>query len=338
MLQVADSYTVDERVGFAEPAPGVELYLCPPHDKTLEMLGKIIQKEHIEAVKAIDNGLIGVIVWRKLSMTSPKSHKHVSKKNHLSSRRHQDTNLNAKYKTPKSATSQGKHTTDPGPSPDEDEDDDDDIPPGFGPPASRDEDDLPEFNFSGGSNLSLPPFSAQNPNRGIGTSSFCPPSQSSSRPVDQMRELVQRYGQPDTNPFPGNWKDKVGGSAVAVQSWNDDDDDIPEWQPHAPQQQPTPLQQVHSFQQQPTLRPHFVNQPLLVPSHQPAHQTLMPLQLPQPPINAAKAPENHAIWQHGTWWVPPVQGSNLRPASGQGINSGQSGTAWQQNAPTSRGF
>ncbi|XP_015870092.3 uncharacterized protein LOC107407331 [Ziziphus jujuba] len=344
LKEVADSYIVDERVGFAEPAPGVELYFCPPYNKTLEMLGKIIQKEHIEAVNAIDNGLIGVIVWRKLTTTSPKSssqHKHVSKKNHFSSRRHQDTNLNAKYTTPKSTASHGQDTTNPRPSPD----DDDDIPPGFGPPASRDEDDLPEFNFSGGSNSSVPPFSAQNPSRGLGIASYRPPSQTSSRPVDQMRELVQRYGQPNTSPYPGNWQDKVGGSGVAVQPWNDDDDDIPEWQPHAPQQQQTPLQPVHTLQQPPMLRPHFVNQPHLVPSHQAAHQTLMPLQSLQPPINATKAPENHALWQHGGWWVPPVEGNNLRPEiakvfgpSGQGINTGQPAMGWQQNAPTSRGF
>ena len=55
-MQVADSYVLDERVGFAEPAPGVELYFCPPHNKTVEMLCNIIPKEQIEEVNSIDNG------------------------------------------------------------------------------------------------------------------------------------------------------------------------------------------------------------------------------------------------------------------------------------------
>lgn len=338
---MADSYIADERVGFAEPVPGVELYLCPPLNKTLEMLAKVTQKEHLEALNAIDNGLIGVIVWRKLSTTSPNSsshHKHISKKQHFSSRRHHhDSNSNAKFAS-KPAPSRGVPTTSPRPSPD----DDDDIPPGFGPTASRDEDDLPEFNFSGGS---VPSVSAQKPSRGLGMAPFRPPSQAPSRPVEQVRELIQRYGQSNatSTTYPGNWNDK-GSSGVAVQAWNDDDDDIPEWQPQLPHQhQQTPLQQVHSYQQQPMLRPHFVNQPPLGSSssqqQQPVpQQTMMPLQQSMQP-------------QQGTWWVPPVpvQGNSLRPeiaqfysTSGQGISSGggggQPGMARQQNVPKSRGF
>lgn len=306
------------------------------------MLAKVTQKEHAEAVNAIDNGLIGVIVWRKLSTTSPNSsshHKHNSKKQHFGSRRHQDSNSNAKFAS-KPAPSRGVPVIKPRPSP---VDDDDDIPPGFGPTAARDEDDLPEFNFSGGS---VPPFSAQESSRGSGMSSFRPPSQTPSRPVDQVRELIQRYGQ--SNPpgsHSGNWKEQ-GSSGVAVQPWNDDDDDIPEWQPQVPhQQQQTPHQQVHSYQQQPMLRPHFGNQPPLgsTSSQQQqqqqltANQTMMPLQTLQQS-------------QQGTWWVPPsAQGNSLRPevaqfyaTSGQGISSaaagGQPGMSWQQNGPKSRGF
>lgn len=303
------------------------------------MLAKVTQKEHFEALNAIDNGLIGVIVWRKLSTTSPNSsshHKHLSKKQHFSSRRHhQDSNSNAKFAS-KPAPSRGVSTTNPRPSPD---DDDDDVPPGFGPTAARDDDDLPEFNYSGGP---VPPFSAQKPSRGLGMPSFRPPSQAPSRPVEQVRELIQRYGQSNTtSTYPGNWKDKAS-SGVTVQPWNDDDDDIPEWQPQVPHQhQQTPLQQqVHSYQQPPMLRPHFVNQQPLgsTPSQQQQpvpQQTMMPLQQSLQP-------------QQGTWWVPPVQGNSLRPeiaqfyaTSGQGISSGgsgQPGMARQQNVPKSRGF
>ena len=69
---MTDSYVVDERVGFAKPANGVELYFCPPHKRTHEMLSKILSPEHVEALNNIDNGLIGVIVWRKAQLTSKK--------------------------------------------------------------------------------------------------------------------------------------------------------------------------------------------------------------------------------------------------------------------------
>ncbi|PON53079.1 Transcription elongation factor, partial [Parasponia andersonii] len=350
LREVADSYTMDERVGFAEPASGVELYLCPPHNKTLEMLGKIIQKEHTEALNEIDNGLIGVIVWRKLSSTSPKSsshHKHSSKKQHFTSRRQQDSTLNSS--TLKQAIPLGVPPTNsrPSPSPDDDEDD---VPPGFGPQAARghtrgDEDDLPEFNFSGGSNPPMSHFSAQKPSRGPGMAPYRPTSHT-SRPVEQVRELIHKYGQNNTSPFPGNWKDKRV-SGVAVQPWNDDDDDIPEWQPQAP------TQQEHNFQPS-MLRPHILNQqhPGLV-SQQPAHQAMLPMQSLQPPMNAAMSgSENPALWQQqGTWWVPLAQGNGLQPsniscqpdvgqlygASGR-VTVGQPGMAWRQNAPKSRGF
>ncbi|XP_062098716.1 uncharacterized protein LOC133804587 [Humulus lupulus] len=340
LQEVADSYIVDERVGFAEPASGVELYFCPPHNKTVERLGKIIQKEHIEALNAIDNGLIGVIVWRKLSTTSPKSsshHKHTSKKHHITSRRHQDSSLNSNF-TPKQALPH-LATTNYRPSP-ADDDDEDDVPPGFGPPAARgDEDDLPEFNFSGGSNQPLPNISARNPSRGAVPAPYHPLN---TCPVEQVRELIHKYGQNNTSAIPpGNWKDK-GVSGVGVQHWNDDDDDdIPEWQPQVP------TQHVPNFQQ-PMLRPHVQNQPHfgLVPP-QPAHQAM------QPPVNG---PENMALWQQqqqqqGTWWAPPAPGNGLRPsnigcqpdvgqmygASGRGIVN-QPGMVWQQNTPKSRGF
>ena len=69
---MADSYVVDERVGFAEPANGVELYFCPPQKRTREMLSKNLSSEHVEELNNIDNGRIGVIVWRKAQLTFKK--------------------------------------------------------------------------------------------------------------------------------------------------------------------------------------------------------------------------------------------------------------------------
>ncbi|KAB1204534.1 PHD finger protein 3 [Morella rubra] len=334
--EVADSYVLDERVGFAEPSPGVELYFCPPHKRTREMLSKILPTEHIEALNNIDNGLIGVIVWRKAQLTSrisPNSSSHQKhKKQNVTSRRQQETNMNANF-TPKQNPSRGLTPSNFKPSPD---DEDDDIPPGFGPPAARDEDDLPEFNFSGGSVPSSQHNFVQNPYRGLGNQSV---SQNSSRPVDQMRELVHKYGQPGAGGSFGNWQENRG-FGVAVQPWNEDDDDIPEWQPQAPQRQLPPQQSVHSFHQ-PVLRPHLVNQPPFVSApQQPSHQSMMAL---QSPLSLTQAPQ-------GTWWVPPVQAnsqqsSNLgcQPNVGQfsgvpGRGVGQPGAAWRQNAPNNGGF
>ncbi|KAG7973114.1 hypothetical protein I3843_07G213200 [Carya illinoinensis] len=322
LREVADSYVLDERVGFSEPAPGVELYFCPPQKRTREMLGNILTAEHIEALNNIDNGLIGVIVWRKAQLTSrisPNSsshHKH--KKQNVTSRRHQETNIDSSFKPKPPNPPRGLTPTNLTPSPDED----DDIPPGFGP---RDEDDLPEFNFSGGSVPSSQRKSAQNIS-GASNSVF----QTPARPVDQnqMRELIHKYGQPKPDGPSGNWLDNRG-FGVAVQPWNDDDDDIPEWQPQQASLGQLPSSQqssIHSFHQ-PLLRAHLVD---------------------QPPLGSAPQQPSH---QAGTWWVPPVQGNSQQPSNlgcqpnvvgefygvpGRGV--GQQGVVWRQNAPQNGGF
>lgn len=321
LLQVADSYVLDERVGFSEPAPGVELYFCPPQKRTCEMLGNILPPEHIEALNNIDNGLIGVIVWRKAQLTSRISsnssshHKH--KKQNLTSRRQQETNMDSSFKPKPPNPPQGLAPTNLTPSPDED----DDVPPGFGP---RDE-DLPEFNFSGGSIPSSQQMVVQ-----ITSGVITSLSQTPARPVDQnqMRELIHKYGQPKAGRPSGNWLDNRG-FGVAVQPWNDDEDDIPEWQPHQASLRQLPSSQhslIHSFHQ-PMPRAHLVD---------------------QPPLGSAPQQPPH---QGGTWWVPPVQGNSQQPSNlgcqpnvvgqfyavpGRGV--GQQGLAWRQNAPQNGGF
>ncbi|KAE8682731.1 Detected protein of confused Function [Hibiscus syriacus] len=308
LLDAADSYILDERVGFAEASSGVEIYFCPPNAKTLERLTKILPKDQLQALNAIDNGLIGVIVWRRAPLISPNStshHKYTSKKQHFtptstSRRPHEKdytiTNMNTNFPSkPTSVT----HSVPP-----PDDDDDDDVPPGFGPAASRDEDDLPEFNFSGGSITSGPKYPTGNQSQRVGTSSHLH-SQTSSRPVDQMRELIQKYGQPDSN------------SAPPMQQWNDvdDDDDIPEWQPQTSQQQHLlpPPNKVRRFQQ-----------PMHAP-HQLPHQTLQAM---------------HVQGQQGNWWVPqpgsPSTGQRLVNGSqfyGTTVGTGQ--PAWRKDAPHS---
>lgn len=315
LREVADSYIMDDRVGFAEPVHGVELYFCPPHKKTVEMLSNILPKEEIEAVNSIDNGLIGIIVWRKTNLTSSISpttashHKHSSKRQYFS-RRPLDINVN----TNSNSTHIAVKTTE--------NDDDDDVPPGFGPPAARVEDDLPEFNFSGGSK---PSHLVQKPMGSPGMVPLHSVNQAPPRPVEQMRELVHKYGQ--TKPIPSaNWQDKFGGT---IQPWNDDDDDIPEWQPQnqtqTPQNQFPPQQTMHNFH----LRPHILNQSF---PGSPQHP-IMPTQYLQPPMNVTQGQRNF-----DPQWVPSPQGSNLQPRGGPPYGAPAQGTTWPQHSSRSRGY
>ncbi|CBI20933.3 unnamed protein product, partial [Vitis vinifera] len=344
LCEVADSYVLDERVGFAEPAPGMELYFCPPHTRTLEMISKHLYKDQTETLNSTDNGLIGVVVWRKAQLTStisPNSsslHKHGTKKQHFSTRRHheKDANMNSNF------TSKPSHPLGSAPNiPEPSTDDDDDIPPGFGPAASRDEDDLPEFQFSGGSNSSTAPFSARTTPGGPGVAPFNQPPHNSPRPVEQMRQLIQKYGQ-----------SRIIGHVT--QPWaDDDDDDIPEWQPQAPQQQlqpPQPTPPVYGFQAQPVLPTHMQQhlgaaqpQQPLGPLPTPLSMTLQSL---QSSVNLVQAPQNPPTpsWQQqqqqGSWWVPPSGPQGLPSVQGNAPypGTGQTGINWRQDVPRSRGF
>ncbi|XP_057466700.1 LOW QUALITY PROTEIN: uncharacterized protein LOC130756229 [Actinidia eriantha] len=221
--EVVQSYVSDERLGFAEPTPGVEIYFCPPHPNILEMLTKHLSKGHSHFLNSKNNDLIGIIVWRRSHLsTSATSPKYTSKRqhNHFTTRKHhqeEDSYMNVKNFASKQPNL-----------PMGDDDGDDDIPPGFGPGATREEDDLPEFNFSG-----VCKNSKRIPSCGLGTMTpFRPNSSVTPRSVDQMKELVQKYGQ-------------IGNSVSSrngIRPWNDDDedDDIPEWQPQAPTQHHLP--------------------------------------------------------------------------------------------------
>ncbi|XP_061346190.1 uncharacterized protein LOC133291872 [Gastrolobium bilobum] len=319
LREVAESYISDERVGFAEPVHGVELYFCPPHKKTAEMLSKILPKEQIEAVNSIDNGLIGIIVWRKTNLTTSISpttsshHKHSSKRQHFN-RRQQDTNVNANS-TQKAVPPTGFKPTETGPP----SDGDDDIPPGFGPAPARVEDDLPEFNFSGSSNPSS--HLVQKP-MGPGSVPFHSVSQVPSRPVEQMRELVQRYGQNKANVSSVNWQDKFGAT---IQPWNDDDDDIPEWQPQTSHNQFPPHQTMHNIH----VRPHILNQSFAGSPH----QSIMSTQYMHAPMNVTRGQRNF-----DPHLGPSPRGNNIQPSGGHPYGTPEQGTTWSQYVSRSRGF
>ncbi|CAN8277254.1 unnamed protein product [Cochlearia groenlandica] len=225
VFEVAKSYVSDQRVGYAEPTSGVELYLCPPRGKALESLAKIISKDHLDEAKNLDNigGLIGVVVWRR----------HVAASNTSSRRKPGHKRTKSSVLPPARETKKPKvveevvkiqpvvtvtATDNNGGLVGHDEDQvQDDAPPGFGHvDAMKDDDDLPEFNFDSTTGPVPPP----------------PPLPVQSRSMDQLRNLILKYGN------------SVAGSGGNKRQWDlddDDDDDIPEWQPQSLSHQTQPL-------------------------------------------------------------------------------------------------
>ncbi|CAA6672709.1 unnamed protein product [Spirodela intermedia] len=195
------------------------LYVCPPGGKTAQMLGEhaAAVAEPAEAAAPAEGGLVGVVVWRRALVESPRllssSHHHHHQK-HSSSSKRSSLSRKQQQRPPPVASPASPRRAQPkaqgggrrrGP------------PAGVRPRRRRrgEEDDLPEFDFRRGS---LPAAAAP-------------------RPAYHMRELIHKYGQGE------------GAAAVAgrvqltpARPWeDDDDDDIPEWRPqtvrpHPPQQ------------------------------------------------------------------------------------------------------
>ncbi|KAL9256205.1 PHD finger protein 3-like protein [Drosera capensis] len=325
LQEMVDSYIMESRVGFAEPAPGVELYLCPPHKGTFDMLIKHLSKSYTEKLDSIKNGFVGIVVWRKAQLAPAISPKPSGQNDNdgairhqpFSSRRHQEqiSNSHAEFPPkpapPKFASNRTTSVAD----------DEDDVPPGFGPSAAREDDDLPEFNFSGGSCRLGAEGSRQ-------VSSQPLPSRAPPKRVDEMRELIKKYGSGGNN---------VAGGIV-LEPWNDDDD-IPEWKPEAPGQwaQPMPKQTFPSHNQHPQiLNQHTLQQPIpLAKPMQPVQSQFQPLQPPMPMA------QNGAQWQQAQRWTPGppnIPPSNLgnQLAAGQFLVAGQLGWDWKHDESRSR--
>ncbi|TVU33001.1 hypothetical protein EJB05_24772 [Eragrostis curvula] len=300
LLQTIDSYISDERVGLAEPADGIELYLCPSQGKTVEILSRHLPKEHLESLAVEGSSFIGVVVWRRPNVPRlPSHHRHDVSKRQSILKKPQVNNsiprpslpLNSYGAPPGFPNQRHQH-----------EDVTDDVPPGFGPGVARDEDDLPEFNFVNSSNP------AANVTAHAYKGRLHVPF---ARPAEQMRELVQKYGK---------------RSSVQARSWDDDDDDdIPEWNPNhathqpirqpllppAPQQQslppPPPVQQMHPYHQQ----QQYISPSTLQP------QVPISSALPQAYLRAQQLPAQQQqqlqpaqAWQQSNaWWPAAAQGA-----------------------------
>ncbi|GJX13072.1 PHD finger protein [Tanacetum coccineum] len=289
--EAVNSYVAEDRVGFGEPIPGVEVYFCPPDKRMTEMLSRLLFKDQSEILKPGDNGLTGVVVWRRphSTMLANSSNHHKHHRKHSSSRRQENINSNTNSNMTSKSLRFGNNQP---PQSDNGGGDDDDIPPGFGPGvAARDEDDLPEFSFSKGSNSSGQTLPLQT---GPG-SGMAPP-----KPAAHMRQLVYEYGQTGNN---------TSGSGINNRSWNQDDDDIPEWQP-----------QLHNNNVQQLPGVHVINQ--VRPEMGYVVNPVMPF---GPPVN---------LMQNSWGQVPAPNGHPPNSALPGQYYGGQ----WRQGDPRGRGF
>ncbi|XP_010419713.1 PREDICTED: uncharacterized protein LOC104705409 [Camelina sativa] len=213
LFEVIESYVADQRVGYAEPASGVELYLCPTRGESLDLLNKVISQDQLDEVKSLDMGLVGVVVWRRAVVPKPASG---SRRQYSSSSGSKTSvfpvnkkqRVNVTEKPPVFASMRNRHHGYGREAVKHDAaTDDDDLPPGFGPASSREDDDLPEFNF----NSSVVPVSSPQP------------LAAQPKSLDQVRKLIHKYGK-----------------SASINDDDDDEDDIPEWQPHVPNHQLPP--------------------------------------------------------------------------------------------------
>ncbi|XP_051151695.1 uncharacterized protein LOC127265757 isoform X2 [Andrographis paniculata] len=229
LSEVIEAYSSDQRLGYAEPSRGIELYLCPPTSRITEILDKQMHKSSPKTDGSMEKiYLIGVVVWRRAhtssktkSPHSPSHHKQSSKKHPTTMKRVQElsnTDSNTVSRTSPPVANKPQQQKVEKLREEAEDDDDDDIPPGFGPgvatQATKDDDDLPEYNFSGEVNPSIPRTSPHN---------LHPSAKINHRPVDQVRELIKKYGQGSS---------LVDDRNLGFEPWiDDDDDDIPEWRP-----------------------------------------------------------------------------------------------------------
>ncbi|CAK9137385.1 unnamed protein product [Ilex paraguariensis] len=65
MKEVAKGYQKGKRVGFAQLAPGVDLYICPRSEAIITILAKYGFFKGMTAVEDNQDSLIGCVVWRK---------------------------------------------------------------------------------------------------------------------------------------------------------------------------------------------------------------------------------------------------------------------------------
>ncbi|KAG8094643.1 hypothetical protein GUJ93_ZPchr0012g20180 [Zizania palustris] len=342
LLQTIDSYITDERVGLVKPADGVELYLCPSQGKIAQILVEHLPKEYSSSLTVTETSAIGVVVWRR-PHASPRIPTILDDSKRQSISRKQQAMIASTVTLPSKPTKcLGPSTSSSNEHRNHQDVVTDDVPPGFGPGVVRDDDELPEYDF-----VSIPNAAAN------ATSSQAYGSwqhlQAASRPVDHVREMVRKYGS----------------RTAAAQSWEDDnDDDIPEWDPnqsnlqqtrlpHPPFPPPPPVQQMHTYHHQQqqqqqqqhqyqSMQQHHITQESQSPFAQAyygqSQQTAMPVQVQQQQplahMQSAHAQPGQLAWQANAhqWLAGAAQNVVLTPdSSGQAYygTGNQAAMSWK---------
>ncbi|GJN38737.1 hypothetical protein PR202_gb27806 [Eleusine coracana subsp. coracana] len=235
LLQTIDSYIADERVGLVKPAKWVDLYLCPCHGKAAQILAEHLPKEHLGSLPVTgEASVIGIVVWQRPHSSTRVPTRHdgsdclsmpVSRKQRavIASSVPMPSQLT---KTPSSYlihSNEHRHLND-----------NDDVslsgavPLGFGQCGIKHDDDLPEYKF----------VSVSNTSANVATSHASRSQQhvpAISRALDQVKQLVDKYGNRDVSSQPssdGNDNQvrqlvhKYGNRYVSSQPWDDQDDDL----------------------------------------------------------------------------------------------------------------
>ncbi|PAN23473.1 hypothetical protein PAHAL_4G094800 [Panicum hallii] len=222
-LQTIDSYVADERVGLVKLTEGVELYLCPSHEKAAQILTEHLPKEHSASQTMTGVSVIGVFVWRRPCITTRTPTRHDSSKRHpMSISRKPQAMLSSSVPMSSLRTrSPASHFGYSNERPCLKDDATDDVPPGFGHGVIKDDDDLPEYDFvsiSDGSPNVAAPHCYQRQQH----------VQAISPPINQVRQVVRKYGSMYASAHP--W----GG-----------DKDLPEWDPRHSALRYSPMQHQH---------------------------------------------------------------------------------------------
>ncbi|GJM98065.1 hypothetical protein PR202_ga15040 [Eleusine coracana subsp. coracana] len=235
LLQTIDSYIADERVGLVKPAKGVDLYLCPCHGKAAQILAEHLPKEHLGSLPVTGGAsVIGIVVWQRPHSSTRVPTRHdgsdclsmpVSRKQRavIASSVPMPSQLT---KTPSSHlihSNEHRHLND-----------NDDVslsgavPLGFGQCGIKHDDDLLEYNF----------VSVSNASANVATSHASRSQQhvpAISRALDQVKRLVDKYGNRDVSSQPssdGNDDQvrqlihKYGNRYVTSLPWDDNGDDL----------------------------------------------------------------------------------------------------------------
>eukprot|EP00268_Persea_americana_P039833 TRINITY_DN3948_c0_g1_i3.p1 TRINITY_DN3948_c0_g1~~TRINITY_DN3948_c0_g1_i3.p1 ORF type:complete len:1041 (-),score=220.72 TRINITY_DN3948_c0_g1_i3:669-3791(-) len=113
MKEVAKGYSEGDKVGFAQPAPGIDIYICPRSDTIITILAKYGFFKGMAAVEDNKNSLIGCVVWRKNRTSSNSVSKSSEKMKFLMSEQQMDSASDSTISRPVEISSPLPNATEP---------------------------------------------------------------------------------------------------------------------------------------------------------------------------------------------------------------------------------